>query len=192
MARFGVMLDANVLVPITLTDTILHIAEQGMFQPLWSQRILGETFETLMSLHPTKDPSVLQGRIARMNSAFPQACVKGWEHLEGGLVGTCPDPDDAHVVAAAIFGQAEIIVTSNLKDFPETLLQPLGLQAVSPDNFLLEQLDLNHELVMESLQTQVLKKNRPPLSLIEVAVQLEHLVPAFAAEVRALIEPTGY
>jgi predicted nucleic acid-binding protein len=184
VARFGVMLDANVLVPITLTDTLLHIAEHGMYQPLWSERILDETLSTLKVLHPTKAPLVLERRIARMNNAFPQACVSGWEHLVEGLVGICPDPDDAHVVAAAIFGQAEIIVTSNLKDFPQSLLEPLGMQAISPDDFLLDQLDLNHEFVMESLQTQALNKKRPPLTLMEIAAQLEQLVPKFVAEVR--------
>jgi len=192
VAPFGVMLDANVLVPITLTDTLLHIAEQGMFQPLWSERILDETLATLKVLHPTKAPLVLERRIERMNNAFPQACVTGWEHLEGALVGICPDPDDAHVVAAAVFGQAEMIVTSNLKDFPESLLEPFDLQAISPDDFLLYQLDLNHEFVMESLQTQALNKNRPPLTLMEIVAQLEHLVPKFAVEVRALIKPAGY
>lgn len=192
MTRFGVMLDANVLVPITLTDTLLYIADHGMFQPLWSELILDETLRALKELHPINNPLALERRIIRMDSAFPQACVTGWEKLEAGLIHLCPDPDDAHVVAAAILGRAEVIVTSNLKDFPDSLLQPLGLQAVSPDDFLLDQLDLNHELVMESLQTQAWKKNRPPLSLIEIVVQLEHLVPTFAAEVRALIEQDDY
>ena len=181
------MLDANVLVPITLTDTLLHVAEQGMFEPLWSQRILDETLQALKVLHADKS-NALEKRIAQMNFAFPQACVGGWEYLESGLAGLCPDPEDAHVVAAAILGRADVIVTSNLKDFPDSLLSPLGLQAVDPDDFLLDQLDLNVGLVLRGIEAQVSAMSRPAHAMDVLLERLRKFAPNFVSEVQTLME----
>jgi hypothetical protein len=77
-----------------------------------------------------------------MREAFDDSLITGWEDLEGGL--SLPDEDDRHVVAAAIKGSAQAIITANLADFPAAALGPLGLESVHPDNFLLDQLDRHH------------------------------------------------
>lgn len=187
MARFGVMLDANVLVPISLIDTLLNIADQGLFQPLWSDVILDETLQTLKLLYSDKHPSMFEARIESMSRSFPQARIAGWESLEVGLRDGLPDPDDAHVVAAAILGRAELIVTSNLKDFPAATLSTFGLQAISPNEFLLDLLHLDAQLVIDSVNDQVAQMSRPSLTVEAVLNRLTQFAPDFVTEFKELI-----
>jgi hypothetical protein len=134
MPRYTAVLDACVLVPIALADTLLRVAEKGLYRPLWSGRILTEAQEATEEIHPGID---VGKRFANMREAFGDALVTGWEELEPGI--RLPDEDDRHVVAAAIRGGADAIITANLADFPATALGPLGLEAVHPDDFLLDQ-----------------------------------------------------
>jgi PIN domain-containing protein len=129
MPRYTAVLDACVLVPIALADTLLRVAEKGLYRPLWSDRILAEAQAATEEIHPGIDASK---RFAQMREAFDDALVTGWEELEGGL--SLPDQDDRHVVAAAIRGGAQGIITANAKDFPAPSLEPLGLEAVHPDD----------------------------------------------------------
>ena len=87
-----------------------------------------------------------------MNEAFDDALVTGWEPLTTGLA--LPDPGDAHVLAAAILGRADVIVTQNLKDFPSEVLSPFGIDAVSTDDFLLDQLGLSRSVVQQVIAEQ--------------------------------------
>ncbi len=96
MTRYAVVLDACVLVPIALADSLLRVAEKGLYRPLWSIRILGEAQAAIEEIHPGID---VQKRFADMREAFNDALVTGWEELESGIV--LPDNDDRHVVAAA-------------------------------------------------------------------------------------------
>ena len=180
MSRFGAVLDSCVLVPIGLANTLLTIAETELFQPLWSQTILDETLRTLKTIHPKHDPSSFESRIQSMCDAFPEACVYEWEYLEQGLKQMLPDPGDAHVVATAIQGRAEVIVTNNLKDFPIGLMQPIGLQAISPDSFLLDLLDMNPLLVLESVRRQASRTSRPILDPKDLLASISNQVPNFA------------
>lgn len=183
MARFGAVLDACVLVPIGLTDTILTIAETELFQPLWSERILKETLDALTEIYPKRNPRVFDERLERMYATFPFANVTDWEHLELGLMRLLPDPDDAHVVSVAIQGRAEVIVTSNLKDFPVEVLQVFNLHAISPDDFLLDLLDLNPTLVIESIYRQSSRTSRPEFNVQEILNSLNTAAPNFALAV---------
>jgi hypothetical protein len=113
MPRYTAVLDACVLVPIALADTLLRVAEKGLYRPLWSGRILAEAQAATEEIHPGIDTAK---RFAQMREAFDDALVSGWEELEGGL--SLPDQDDRHVLAAAIRGGAQAIITANAKDFP--------------------------------------------------------------------------
>jgi len=97
---FTVLLDANVLVPVALADTLLRAADQGLFAPLWSERILDEVRRAILKIHDDIDPGRVDARLHAMNRAFEDAGVTGWESLEANT--TLPDPDDRHVVSAAI------------------------------------------------------------------------------------------
>ncbi|NTW41622.1 MAG: PIN domain-containing protein, partial [Cellulomonadaceae bacterium] len=134
---FGVVLDANVLVPVALADTLLGAAEAGLNRPLWSARILAEVRSAVLRVHPELDASRVDARLHAMNAAFEDALVQDWEPLVNGIV-LGGDLDDRHVVAAAVRGGAEAVVTANLGDFPEPAMAALGLHAVSADDFLLD------------------------------------------------------
>lgn len=118
------VLDACVLVPISLADALLRIAEKGVYQPLWSDRILAEAQRAIGRIDPGTD---VTKRFAAMRGAFGDALVTGWEELEAGI--SLPDKNDRHVVAAAIQGGADVIVTANVADFRSTSLDLLACRS---------------------------------------------------------------
>lgn len=115
-----------------------------------------------------------------MCSSFADASVRDWEALVEGL--SLPDPDDRHVVAAAVQGRADLIVTANLRDFPQSVLASMGLEVQHPDEFLLNQLDLEPDLTVAVLHQQASAARRPAMT---TRTLLDHLarcgVPRFAA-----------
>lgn len=121
-----------------------------------------------------------------MRESFDDATVTGWEELEAGL--WLPDADDRHVVASAVRGGAQGIITANTKDFPATALEPLGLEAVHPDDFLLDQLDLSPATLLQVMREQTAHTKRPPLTPRDLATLLGRAgVPDFADEIRRLM-----
>jgi predicted nucleic acid-binding protein len=178
------LLDAACLVPAVLTDTLLRLAENGLYRPLWSPRILGEVRSALTRVHPELRPAAAAERLAAMDRAFPGASVDpdAWQPLVAGL--ELPDPDDRHVLAAAVAGGADGIVTPNLKDFPAERLAQHGLEAASPDEFLLDHLDISPARVLAALAHQAADTWRPPLTVADVLDRLSRAgAPSFAAEV---------
>ncbi|HEX9538893.1 MAG TPA: PIN domain-containing protein [Streptosporangiaceae bacterium] len=183
MPRYTAVLDACVLVPIVLADTLLRVAEKGLYRPLWSDRILVEAQQATEEIHPGIDVSK---RFASMREAFSDALVTGWEELEPGIL--LPDEDDQHVVAAAVRGGADAIITANLADFPATALGPFGLEAVHPDDLLLDQLDLSPPTIVQVIHEQVAHTRKPPLTPQDLATLLGRAgVPGFAAEILRLM-----
>lgn len=186
MARYTAVLDACVLVPIALADTLLRVAERGLYRPLWSQRILDETTDAILEIHPDLTSNDVERRIDAMNRSFEDALVEGWEDIESSLA--LPDPDDRHVVAAAVRGRADTIVTANLRDYPEDVLEPLGIAAIDPDSFLLDQLDLAPRVVLEVVREQAAHTRRPSLTPTDLIARLARCgVPSFADEVSRMI-----
>ena len=137
---YAALLDANVLVPTALCDTLLRLAGADFYRPLWSERILSEVEGAILGFRPDLDPERVHRRVLLMAATFEDASVEGWEQVSAGL--DLPDPDDRHVLAAAISGGAQAIVTANLEDFPDDQLRGHGIEARHPDDFLLDQLDL--------------------------------------------------
>jgi predicted nucleic acid-binding protein len=135
---FTALLDTCVLWPSLQRDFLLSLAAEGMYRAVWSTAILDELefHETakLIRRGDHKDDAAARAHclVQQMRTAFDDAEVQGWE----GLAGTygLPDPDDEHVVAAAVMSGAGAIVTHNVKDFPESKL-PNGLDVVSPAEF---------------------------------------------------------
>lgn len=188
MPRYTVVLDACVLVPIALADTLLRVAERGLHRPLWSDRILTEAQEAIEESHPGID---VAKRFTSMREAFEDALVTDWEALEPGI--QLPDEDDRHVVAAAIRGGADAIVTANRTDFPATTLSPLGLEALHPDGFLLDQVDLSPPTIVQVIREQAAHTKNPPLSPQDLATLLSRAgVPGFADKIlRLMSTPLG-
>lgn len=187
MSRYSVVLDACVLVPVSLTDTLLRVAEKGLFRPLWSQRILNEAETAIKRIHPDITPTKITRRFTDMDAAFEDANVVGWEGLVEGF--TLPDPSDRHVLAAAVKGRADAVVTFNLRDFPSDTLKAFDLEAIDPDDFLLNQLDLQPREVMAVIREQATAMSNPATSSFEIAARLERAsVPEFADEIRRRLE----
>lgn len=186
MARYAVVLDACVLVPVALADTLLRIAERELYRPLWSEQILTEAFSAIAEVHPSIPPEQLRQRFVAMNGAFEDATVSGWENLVSTV--TLPDPDDRHVVAAALRGRADAIVTANVRDYPPDVLDPLGIEVIHPDTFLLDQLDLAPHVVLDVLREQADHTRRPALTPIDLITRLARAgAPGFADEAGRLI-----
>ncbi|GAA1365203.1 hypothetical protein JOD53_001781 [Brevibacterium luteolum] len=117
-----------------------------------------------------------------MDYAFKDALVEGWEPIERAV--ELPDPDDRHVVAAALRGRADAIITENTKDFPERVLEPLGLEATRLDDFLLDQLDLSPGAICRVVKDQAAAMRRPPVTVETLLAKLSRSgAPRFARAV---------
>lgn len=128
-----VLLDACVIFPTVMREMLLGAAAAGMYQPLWSPRILEEWALAARKFGPEGEVQA-RGEIALIEAAFPRASVAPAPGLEQRL--WLPDANDIHVLAAAIAGSADVIITNNAKDFPRGLLAEEGLSRADPDAFL--------------------------------------------------------
>ena len=128
------LLDACVLYPTVLREILIGAAGQGLYSPLWSPRILEEWARATVKLGPGAE-ILARGEIAALTAAWPAASVTPKEALATRL--WLPDPSDVHVLAAAISGGADLIVTFNARDFPRHTLAEEGLDRLDPDQFLL-------------------------------------------------------
>lgn len=185
MQSFTVVLDACVLVPVTAADTLLRLAEREMYRPVWSERILDEAKRAVKNLHPELSAERIEHRFDCMDGAFEDASVSGWESLEGSIV--LPDENDRHVVACALVGGADAIVTNNIRDFPDKTLAPLNIEVIRLDDFLLDIFDLVSEEFAAVIREQTSDAMHPPLSTSEV---LDNLAAAGAPETAAALRPS--
>jgi hypothetical protein len=133
---FTAYLDTCTLVPVVLADTMLRVAANNGFRPAWSDRILGSVRRVVLEVHGDLPPARIDKRIADMRAYFPDAMTTGWESLVDGI--GLPDVNDRHVVAGAIVAGADMIVTANIRDFPDAELARFVLHARTPDDFLLD------------------------------------------------------
>lgn len=191
---FSALLDACVLVPSTLRDLLLELGTTNVYRPLWSERIEDEVTRTILRLSEKRGRDAQESReyvkrlTKQMNAALPDARIADWEEFEH-QVPQGPDPNDRHVVAAAIAGRADVIVTFNINDFPESFV-PRELDVLHPDEFLLDLLDLNPRLVQDSVKVIVARSGRkgPKWGFGDLLERLEREeVSRFAAEMRQLL-----
>ena len=176
------VLDADVLFPMILRDTLLRVAAAGCCRVHWSARILDEVVRNLVDQHrmnATKAASVVQA----MTVAFPEASVTGWEPFEAAMPN---HPKDRHVAAAAKAVGASIVVTSNLKDFKT---MPDGIVAMSPDVFLSRCFDEKPDLVIAALGKQAAGYRQPSTTVVELVAWLAKVVPGFSGAVAAQLAP---
>lgn len=182
---FSAVLDANVLYPFSLRDTLLRLAELELYRPLWSGRILEEMREALLEHGISAERA--ERLVETMREAFEEAEVDEAEieRLEPAMTN---DPDDRHVLACAVAADSELVVTSNLVHFPSEACEPVGVEARHPDAFLLDLLDLAPDGVRAALEEQAADLN-PPWPLDELLRALERAgAPRFVAGVRAEAE----
>jgi len=170
---FVVVYDACVLHPAPLRDLLVRLANTGIVRARWSEQILDECFRSILEQRPDLKPETLQRTRTLMSQAVPDCLVTGFEALIDGLV--LPDPDDRHVLAAAVRAGAQTIVTFNLKDFPDTALAPYGTEAKHPDDFVLDAIDLAPGVVAQVLTEQAGALKNPPRTVPELLQTLQDL-----------------
>ena len=167
------LLDANVLYPAGLRDLLLRLADRYLYAPLWSADIHEEWMRSLLADRPDVPASVLDRTRSIMDEHFPGAVVTGYAALADSL--DLPDPGDTHVLAAAIEGGANMIVTRNLRHFPSGCLAPHGLTARHPDAFIADLFNADPERVLMAVRGDRAALRNPPRSPEEHMAALERL-----------------
>lgn len=171
-ARYTALLDACVLYPVGVADALISVAVAGLYAAKWSTAIEDEWMRNLEARRPE-----LKGRLDTRRDAM-RGAVPDWEIPSAAwnvLASTLilPDADDAHVLAAAIAGHADCIVTSNLRHFPKEALAPWGIEAIHPDDFLVAQLDLDEFSTLAAFRDMRLRLRAPAMDAEAFVLALE-------------------
>lgn len=185
---FYAVLDTCVLVPMPLRDTLLRLAAEDVFVPKWTARSIASVKRILVD-----DLGKSEAQVARLDRTLrayfedaevPEPRVSALEPAMGN------DPDDRYVLAAAVAGGAEEIVTFNLKHFPPTACLPHGVRAIHPDDFLLDLLQIEPSVVTRVVLDQAAALRKPPVTAHELLDKLESAspgVPNFVAAMRSRV-----
>jgi predicted nucleic acid-binding protein len=179
------VVDACVLVPAALCDFLLRSAAADLYQLAWSDDILAEVQRTLIA-DLGKSLQQAERRIEAMKRAFPTAIVTSHHALISAMP-TEVHTKDRHVLAAAVAAGAAVIVTRNLRDFPAAALSPLGIEAQSPDDFLLHLYDLGEETLKAVVIKQAGALRNPPMTPRDVAKALRPDAPRLAAKIETVL-----
>ena len=163
---FVVVYDACVLYPAPLRDLLIRLAVTGLVRARWTETILDECFRNVLANRPDLQPEALTRTRTLMGQAVPDCLVTAYESLIDGL--ELPDPDDRHVLAAAIRAAAQAIVTTNLGDFPSEKLVPYSIEAVHPDDFVLGLIDLAPGVVTTVVNEQAAALKNPPRTVADL------------------------
>ena len=143
----------------------MQLSSTGVFRAKWSRQVMDELRAVLID-RLDKPAAKVDRMMTLMVEHASDPLVEGFEPTMSGLV--LPDPDDRHVLAAAIHANADVIVTCNLKHFPNAVLQPLGIEAQHPDEFVANLLDLHPATVVASVNIILKRLKTPPMSPTEL------------------------
>jgi predicted nucleic acid-binding protein len=161
----------------------MHLALTDLFRARWSAEIHEEWIRSVLRARPDLDRAQLERTRQLMDTHARDACVTGYANLIASI--ELPDPDDRHVLAAAIVGRADVIVTYNLKDFPDALLDAYGIEAQHPDVFLQHLMDLDPPRVIAAVKRLRETLRHPPVDVSHYIAMLERCeLPAFAGRLR--------
>ena len=164
-------LDANVLYPATLRSVLMELALAGAFRPLWTERVHDEWTRSLARDRPDLSADRIARTRALMLAYVDDAMVTGYEPLIETIA--LPDPDDRHVLAAAIHANAAMIVTANVKDFPATALVAHDIMAIPPDDFICGLLAEDSQMVIAALSADRASLKNPPMTTETYLAALE-------------------
>ena len=163
MGHFTAFLDASVLYPAPLRDLLLELAVADLYRAKWSDAVHEEWIRSVLRDRPDLTRAQLERTCDLMNLHARDALVSDFEDLIDVL--KLPDPDDCHVLAGAIKGRADVIVTNNLKDFPAAALERWGIEARHPDEFLTHQFHLSEPAFLQAVRTVRQRLRNPPKSV---------------------------
>lgn len=164
--------DSCVLYPAPLRDLLVRLARAGLFRARWTDTIHDEWIRNVLENRPDLSAAQLERTRQLMNAAVRDCLVVGYEGRIDSL--TLPDPDDRHVLAAALEAQAQVIVTYNLRDFPAGALQPHGIEAQHPDEFILRVIALDPLVVRDTVETHQQALKNPPKTPAEYLATLSN------------------
>jgi predicted nucleic acid-binding protein len=176
MSSFGALLDACVLIPAPLCDTLLRAAEKGLYRVHWSEDILSEVQRNLSKQLGVPCEKAAR-RVRLMREAFEEAFVDGHEQLIPSMTN---DEKDRHVLAAAVVSGSQVIVTANLGDFPPVSLDQHSIEAQSPDEFLTNLFDLYPDDMLQIIREQADALQHPRTSIEDVVRAIARDAPHFA------------
>lgn len=168
---YTVVLDACVLYPATLRDLLLSLAYENVYRARWTHEIQDEWVRNVLIKRKDLDEEKLRRTQRLMVDAIDDCLIDGYQSLIESIV--LPDPDDRHVLAAAIVGHADAIVTFNKKDFPDSVLSKYGIEVLHPDDFIMLQYDLDSIGVLEAAKAMRLRLKNPPKTVQEFLDTLE-------------------
>jgi predicted nucleic acid-binding protein len=176
---FTALLDANVLYPQYLRDIYLRLCQAGLFRVLWSEEILDEMSRNVKKHVSEQQASQIDRTVLMMKRHFPEAMVTNYEPLIPSMTN---DAKDRHVLAAAIVGRADVIVTNNEKHFPSSSCEPYNIDVQSADQFLCYQWDVEDPVaVISILEHWASVLENPPYTLEDLLRQvLSNQVPEFS------------
>ncbi len=175
----SVLLDANVLVPLSVRDTLLRAVEHGVFRAHWTEEILEEAWRTLVGKQFMTQTKAIE-LIDAIRDAFPNASIVGY----GSEIARMTNhPDDRHVAAAAWHRRVDAIVTFNIRHFPHPALAPFSLHALLFNAFLMDYFAASPDAMVESIRQQARERTRPILTPVQILDRLAKLTPQFAAAV---------
>ncbi|MBO6808830.1 PIN domain-containing protein [Thalassospira sp.] len=158
--HFTALLDACVLADAFKRNLLLSLARAELFRPRWSPQILDETERAILKI--TKGEADGTKQRAAIERAFRDACVTGYDAPISAV--SLPDPDDRHVLAAAIHTNAQVLVTDNLKDFPPSELAKFGVELKSPDEFIADTITLHEQTAFGALKAMRVRYQNPALT----------------------------
>jgi predicted nucleic acid-binding protein len=187
MSSFTAFLDANVLHPAELRSLLMYLAVSELFRARWSNDVHEEWISSVLKRRPDINREKLERTRNLMDMKAPDALVSGYERLIPDL--DLPDPNDRHVLAAAILGRADVIVTNNIKDFPAEVLDGYNIEAQTPDEFVYHLINLYPNQVLGAVEDHRSSMLHPPMNLDEYldCLRLQGLTDSCQA-LRELIE----
>ncbi len=162
MTSFSVVYDACVLYPAPLRDLLMHLALTDLYRAKWTAEIHEEWIRNVLTVRQDLTREQLERTRKLMDTSARDCLVTGYQFMIPTL--TLPDQNDRHVLAAAIRSQSSVILTFNLKDFPEAELEKYDVEAQHPDEFISDLLDLNASKVLAAITKHRQSLKNPPKS----------------------------
>jgi len=171
IARYVAVLDACVLYPAPIRDLLLSLADADLYHAKWTRQIQDEWVSNLLTNRPDLSREQLEKTCGDMATAMPDCMVDGYDFIVSKL--TLPDPEDRHVLAAAIKCNADAIVTLNMRDFPQATLDQYGIEAQHPDDFVMNQIELSVPEALEAIKKLRGRLRNPPKSAADLITTIE-------------------
>ncbi|MGE4527437.1 MAG: PIN domain-containing protein [Rhodospirillaceae bacterium] len=168
--RWTAFLDANVLYPPQCRNVLMELTVRGLYRAKWSSAVHDEWVRSVLRDRADVTEAELRRCVDLMNEHALDALVEGYEYLIPSI--ELPDPDDRHVVAAAIHSRCDVIVTNNLKDFPKEVMDRYRLKAELPDTFVTHMLDLHDGEVAAAIKDCRARLKKPPYTADEYLEKL--------------------